>query len=106
MIEVLGEIVCFATASVSFVYGTLLGLFSGERVYYKRKHRMDSKILKGSYPLCFALFSFGFVIINRYFFKENITILLAAFGSALVLSQAVIFYSGTRSNNREGKIHD
>ena len=46
MIEVLGEIVCFATASVSFVYGTLLGLFSGEKFYYKRNHRIDSKILK------------------------------------------------------------
>ena len=45
MIEVLGEIVCFATATVSFVYGTLLGLFSGEKFYYKRKHRIDSKIL-------------------------------------------------------------
>ena len=106
MIEVLGEIVCFATASVSFVYGTLLGLFSGEKFYYKRKHRIDSQILRGSYPLCLAIFSFGFVIIYSHFFKENITILAAAFASALVLSQAVVFYSVNRSNNREGQVHD
>jgi ABC-type dipeptide/oligopeptide/nickel transport system permease subunit len=101
MIEVLGEIVCFVTVSVSFVYGTLLGLFSGEKFYYKRKHKIDSQILRGSYPLCLAIFCFGFVIIYSHFFKDNVTILIAALASALVLAQIVVFYSVTRSNNRE-----
>ncbi len=101
MIEILGEIVCFVTVSVSFVYGTLLGLFSGEKFYYKRKHKIDSQILRGSYPLCLAIFCFGFVIIYSHFFKDNVTILIAALASALVLAQIVVFYSVTRSNNRE-----
>jgi ABC-type dipeptide/oligopeptide/nickel transport system permease subunit len=101
MIEVLGEIVCFVTVSVSFVYGTLLGLFSGEKFYYKRKHKIDSQILRGSYPLCLAIFCFGFVIIYSHFFKDNVTILIVALASSLFLAQIVVFYSVTRSNNRE-----
>ena len=101
MIDALAEIVCFVTVSVSFVYGTLLGLFSGEKFYYKRKHKIDSQILRGSYPLCLAMFCFGFVIIYSRFFKDHVTIFIAALASALVLSQIVVFHSVTRSNNRE-----
>jgi ABC-type dipeptide/oligopeptide/nickel transport system permease subunit len=101
MIEALGEIVCFVTVSVSFIYGTLLGLFSGEKFYYKRKHRVDSRILRGSYPLCLAIFCFGFVIIYSHFFKDHVTVFIAALASALVLSQIVVFCSVTRSSNRE-----
>jgi ABC-type dipeptide/oligopeptide/nickel transport system permease subunit len=101
MIEALGEIVCFVTASVCFIYGTLLGLFSGEKFYYKRKYKVDSRILRTSYPLCLAIFCFGFMITYIHFFKDHITILIAALASALVLSQIVVFYSVTRSQNRE-----
>ena len=103
MVDALGEIVCFVTASVSFVYGTLLGLFSGEKFYYKRKHGIDKRILRGSYPLCLAMYTFGFVITYRHFFNENITLVIAAFSSALVLAQFVVFYSVTRANNRKGR---
>ena len=101
MIEVLGEIVCTVTVSVCFVYGTLLGLFSGEKFYYKRKYKIDSKILRGSYPLCLAIFCFGFVIIYSHFFTDRVMIFIAALASALVLSQMIVFHSVTRSNNRE-----
>jgi len=101
MIDVLGEIVCFVTASVSFIYGTLLGLFSGEKFYYKRKHKVDSRILRASYPLCLVMFCLGFTIIYRHYFEDHLTIFIAAFASALVLAQMVVFYSVTRSNNRE-----
>jgi ABC-type dipeptide/oligopeptide/nickel transport system permease subunit len=101
MIEVLGKVVCFVTVSVSFIYGTLLGLFSGEKFYYKRKYKIDSQILRGSYPLCLAMFCFGFVILYSHFFEDHVTIFIAAFASALVLSQIVVFHSVTRSRNRE-----
>jgi len=101
MIDALAEIVCFVTVTVSFIYGTLLGLFSGEKFYYKRKYRVDSRILRASYPLCLAIFCFGFVIIYRHFLKDHVTILTAALASALVLSQIVVFCSVTRSSNRE-----
>ena len=105
MIEALTEIVCFVTVSVSFIYGTLLGLFSGEKFYYKRKYRVDSQLLRTSYPLCLAMFCFGFVIIYSHFFKDKETIFITALASALVLAQIVVFYSVTRSNNRKRQGH-
>lgn len=99
--EALGKIVCFVTVTISFIYGTLLGLFSGKKFYYKRKYRVDSRILRASYPLCLLMFCFGFVIIYSYFFVDRLTLFIAAFASALVLAQMVVFYSVTRSSNRE-----
>ena len=101
MIDALGEVICFVTVSVSFIYATLLGLFCGEKFYYKRKHRIDSKILRGSYPLCLVLFCFGFVIIYSHIFKNHVTIFIATLASSLVLTQVVIFCSVTRSKIRD-----
>ena len=100
MIEGLGEIVCFVTVSVSFIYGTLLGIFSGEKLYYKRKHKIDSQILRWSYPLCITVFCFGFVIIYIHFFKNHVTTFIASLSSALVAAQIVVFYSVTKTKTR------
>lgn len=99
--EALGEIICFVTVTVSFIYGTLLGLFSGEKFYYKRRYRVDSRILRASYPLCLLMFTFGFVILYSHIFNDHVTILSAALASALVVAQMVVFYSVTRSNYRK-----
>ena len=90
MFEMVSEMFCFVTATVSFLYGTRILWACGKKCNFVVAPAEKKQSLKATIPGGVVVYSFGFLIVFTEVLSGTLTIVMTSLVSALLLSHFVI----------------
>ncbi|MDH3544694.1 MAG: hypothetical protein OEM65_06175 [Desulfuromonadales bacterium] len=90
MFDLVSEMFCFVTATVSFLYGTRILWVCGKRCNFVVAPAEKKQSLKATIPGGVVVYSFGFLIIFTEVLSGTLTIVMTSLVSALLLSHFVV----------------
>ncbi len=90
MFDMVSGMFCFATATVSFLYGTRICWVCGKECHFGVKPSEKKQIITASMPSGFAVYSFGFFVVFSVTLNGALTIATTSLISALLLSHFVV----------------
>ena len=90
MFDLVSEMFCFVTATVSFLYGTRILWVCGKRCNFVVAPAEKKQSLKATIPGGVVVYSFGFLIIFTEVLSGTLTIVMTSLISALLLSHFVV----------------
>ena len=90
MFDLVSEMFCFVTATVSFLYGTRILWVCGKRCNFVVAPAEKKQSLKATIPGGVVVYSFGFLIVFTEVLSGTLTIVMTSLISALLLSHFVV----------------
>ena len=90
MFDLVSEMFCFVTATVSFLYGTRILWVCGKRCNFVVAPAEKKQSLKATIPGGVVVYSFGFLIVFTELLSGTLTIVMTSLVSALLLSHFVV----------------
>jgi len=90
MFDMVSEMFCFVTATVSFLYGTRLCWVCGKKCNFGVAPAEKKQSLKATIPAGFVVYLFGFLVVFNEELSGTLTIAITSLISALLLSLFVI----------------
>jgi len=90
MFDLVSEMFCFVTATVSFLYGTRILWVCGKKCNFVVAPAEKKQSLKATIPGGVVVYSFGFLIVFTEVLSGTLTIVMTSLISALLLSHFVV----------------
>ena len=90
MFDLVSEMFCFVTATVSFLYGTRILWACGKKCNFVVAPAEKKQSLKATIPGGFIVYCFGFLIVFNEVLSGTLTIVMTSLISALLLSHFVV----------------
>ena len=90
MFDVVSEMFCFVTATVSFLYGTRILWACGKKCNFVVAPAEKKQSLRATIPGGVVVYSFGFLIVFTEVLSGTLTIVMTSLISALLLSHFVV----------------
>ncbi len=90
MFDLVSEMFCFVTATVSFLYGTRILWACGKKCNFVVAPAEKKQSLKATIPGGFVVYFFGFLIVFNEVLSGTLTIVTTSLVSALLLSHFVV----------------
>jgi hypothetical protein len=90
MFDMVSEMFCFVTATVSFLYGTRICWICGKKCNFGVAPAEKKQSLKATIPGGFVIYFFGFLVVLNEGLSGTLTIFITSLISALLLSHFVI----------------
>jgi len=90
MFDVVSEMFCFVTATVSFLYGTRILWACGKKCNFVVAPAEKKQSLRATIPGGFVVYFFGFLIVFNEVLSGTLTVVVTSLISALLLSHFVV----------------
>jgi hypothetical protein len=90
MFDVMSGMICFVSATISFLYGTRVCWVCGKDCNFDVEPAEKKQILKARMPAGFLIYCFGLFILFSYLFDGAFFITIMSLTSALILSHFVV----------------
>lgn len=90
MFDALKDVICFVTASVSFLYGTRIAWFCGKKCQFSEKPEVCYHSLLCSIPAATLVYFFGFLVAFSYLSNSFLARVIFSLTSAVLLSNMVV----------------
>jgi len=90
MFDMVSEMFCFVTVTVSFLYGTRIFWICGKKCNFEVAPAEKKQSLKATMPGGFAVYFFGFLVVFSEVLNGTLAIVITSLISALLLSHFVI----------------
>jgi hypothetical protein len=90
MFDMVSGMFCFVTATVSFLYGTIIFCICVKKCNFEVAPAEKKQSLKATMPGGFAVYFFGFLVVFSEVLNGTLAIVITSLISSLLLSHFVI----------------
>ena len=90
MFDLVSEMFCFVTATVSFLYGTRILWVCGKKCNFVVAPAEKKQSLKATIPRGVVVYSFGFIVVFSAVLNGVLTVVITSLITALLISHFVV----------------